>query len=79
MKESAKALASFFQSVFVHEDIQVLPDFPSRVNNSISSLVITEDLVYHELCNLNTTKTSGPDDMHPYILATFSEELCKPL
>jgi len=48
-EESAEALASFFQSVFVHKDIQVLPDFPSRV------------------------------DMHPYILDTFSEQLCKPL
>ena len=78
-KESAKALANFFQSVFVHEDIQVLSDFPSRVNDSIPSLVITEDLVYHKLCNLNTTKANGPHDIHPYIVATFSEKLCKPL
>ena len=28
-KESAEALASFFKSVFVHEDIQELPEFPS--------------------------------------------------
>ena len=78
-EESAEALASFFQSVFAHEDIQVIPDFHSRVNDSIPSLVVTEDLVYHKLCNLNTTKANGPDDIHPYILATFSENLCKPL
>jgi len=43
-KESAKALASFFKSVFVHEDIQEPPEFPSRVNDSMSTLVNTEDL-----------------------------------
>ena len=41
--------------------------------------LVSEDLVYHKLCSLNTTKANGPDDIHPYILATFSEQLCKPL
>jgi len=45
-KESAEALASFFKPVFIHEDIQELPEFPSRVNDSMSTLVITEDLVH---------------------------------
>ena len=71
-EESAEALASFVQFVFVHEDIQILPDFPSRVNNFIPSLVITEDLVYHKLCNLNITKANSPDDIYTFLLHTVN-------
>ena len=41
-EESAEALACFFKSVFIHEDLQELPDFPSRVSDAIPDLV-TED------------------------------------
>jgi len=41
-EESAKALASFFHSV--HKDLQVPPDFPGRVNDTIPA---TEQLVGH--------------------------------
>ena len=78
-EESAEALACFFKSVFVYEDLQELPDFPSRVSNAIPDLVIIEELVHHKLSKFNTTKAIGPDEIHPFILATFCEHLCKPL
>ena len=78
-KESAEALACFFKSVFVHEDLQVLPNFSNRVNDTIPKFVVTEDLVYNKLSKLNTTKANGPDEIHPYILVTFCDYLCKPL
>ena len=70
-EESAEDLACFFKSVFIHEDLQKLPDFPSRVSDAIPDLVITKELVHHKLSKLNTTKTIGPDEIHPFILATF--------
>ena len=39
-QESAEALACFFKPVFIHEDLQELPDFPSRVSDTIPDLVI---------------------------------------
>ena len=48
-EECAEALACFFKSVFIHEDLQDLPDFPGRVNDAIPNLVITEELVYQKL------------------------------
>ena len=78
-EESAEALACFFKSVFIHEDLQELPDFPSRVSDAILDIVVTEELVHHKLSKLNTTKAIGPDEIHPFILATFCEHLCKPL
>ena len=78
-EESAEALACFFKSVFIQEDLQDLPDFPGRVNDAIPNLVITEELVYQKISKVNTTKAIGPDKIHPYILATFCEHLCKPL
>ena len=78
-EESAEALACFFKSVFIHEDHHKLPNFPSRVGDAIPKLTVTEALVYHKLSILNTTKATGPDEIHPYILAAFCEHLCKPL
>ena len=78
-EESAEALASFFKSVFILEDLQELPNFSRRVDEDIPNFVITEELVYHKLSKLNTTKAQGPDEIHPYILASFCERLCKPL
>ena len=48
-EECAEALACFFKSVFIHKDLQDLPDFPGRVNDAIPNLVITEELVYQKL------------------------------
>ena len=78
-EECAEALACFFKSVFIHEDLQDLPDFPGRVNDAIPNLIITEELVYQKISKVNATKAIGPDQIHPYILATFCEHLCKPL
>ena len=79
-EESAEALACFFKSVFVNEDLQrKLPDFPCRVDAAIPDLVVTEELVYQKLSKFNITKTQGADEIHPYILATFCDHLCKPL
>ena len=78
-EESAEALAYFFKSVFIHEDFQELPDFPGRVSDAITDLVVTEELVHRKLSKLNTIKAIGPDEMHPFILATFCEHLCEPV
>ena len=43
------------------------------------NLVITEELVYQKISKVNATKAIGPDQIHPYILATLCEHLCKPL
>ena len=56
-----------------------MPDFPGRVSDAITDLVITEELVHRKISKLNITKAIGPDEMHPFILATFFEHLCKPL
>jgi len=67
-KEPAEALASFFKSVFVHEDIQEPPEFPSRVNDSMSTLVISEDLVHNKYPNLTSLK---PLAQMKYILTYY--------
>ena len=59
--------------------VQELPDFPSRVSDAIPDQVVTEELVHHKLSKLNTTKAIGPDEIHPFILATLCQHLCRPL
>ena len=51
----------------------------SRIDDVISNLTVTEELVYHKLPIFNTSKAIGHDEIHPYLLATFSNNLCKPL
>ena len=68
--EQSKVLACFFKSVFIHEDLQDLPYFPGRVNDAISNLVSTEELVYQKISKVNTTKAIGPD--HIYFLLFVS-------
>ena len=81
-EESAEALACFFKLVLIHEDLQDLLDFPGRVNDAISNLIITEELIYEKISKVNTTNAIGPDQIHihPYMHASyFCEHLCKPL
>ena len=40
---------------------------------------MTEDKVKEKLLKLRADKAPGPDSVHPYILKTFADILCKPL
>lgn len=56
-----------------------VPDFPSRSQNQINSLTITENELLQKLSQLNTSKATGPDRIHAWILKEGRYGLCKPL
>ena len=77
--ESVEVLAQFFSSVYVEEDTANVPDFPPRCLNRIDSLAITEEDLLLRLSQLNTSKATGPDRIHAWILKEGRYGLCKPL
>ena len=45
----------------------------------MSDVKVTPDLVYKELCNLNSQKAAGPDDIKPIVLKSCARSLAAPL
>jgi len=76
--EKAEVFNKFFSSVFVNEDLSSLPG-QNPVNPDIGKLEITRELVEKKLLELDTTKSQGPDDLHPKLLRELSGELAEPI
>ena len=70
-----------FNSVFVKENSDKLPLFPSRLqgNISLNDIKISEELVYTRLEKLDLNKTGGVDGINPFILKTCASTLATPL
>jgi hypothetical protein len=78
-KEKADTLASYFRSVFTTEPDDDSPTIPCRANVPMGTLKITPEIVRKKLVNLNTSKSPGPDKLHPRFLYELSYELSLPL
>ena len=79
-KEKADLLNEYFSSVFTVENVVNVP-VPNRqdVNESLSSIEITPELVLSKLESLNPNKTCGYDKCHPHMLRELASEICIPL
>ena len=73
--ESANLLSEFFSSTFVKEPYGPLNEdcYNLTNNNPISELEINTDKVKKLLSSVNISKSSGPDNMHPKLLRSLSE------
>ena len=68
-----------FSSVYVQENSDSMPYFPTKSLNQINALLITEGDLLQKLSQLNISKTTGPDKIHAWILKEGRFGLCKPL
>ena len=79
-KDKAEVLATFFGSVFTHEDLNSLPCVTRQDNITPTVTVrITEEDVYHALKNLKLNKSPGPDAIHPRVLRELAAVIKAPL
>ena len=79
-QQKANALNHQFASVFTIENQE---DYPNEeeinLQHLLEDLEVTENQVKENLVKLRSDKAPGPDKVHPHILKTFANILCKPL
>ena len=69
-KEQAEVLASQFISVMVDEPVGEIPRLPPKQLSTppLETINVTTEMVLKKLKNLETSKSPGPDEIHPRIL-----------
>ena len=77
--EKCNTLNNFFSSVFVRENITNIPDFHPVSNSKLETVTISEYDVALKLKSLNSSKSPGPDLIHPKILSELAGVLALPL
>ena len=80
-KEQADILAHQFASVMVEEPEGDIPKLPTKElkTSPLHNIQITEDAVLKKLNNLVTTKSPGPDGIHPRVLKEVSSSIAPAL
>ena len=78
-KSKAKALNSYFKSVFTKEDTENLPNLADPSSEvlfpNISDITFSVEGIRQLLSNLDTNKASGPDEIPSFILIQFAVEI----
>ena len=78
--EKADELNNFFASVFTRENLSNIPTVQDlNFHKPLETIDININQVEKLLHVLNTTKSMGPDNMHPFLLQKLSKTLCYPL
>ena len=78
----AAALQGFFSSMYTVEpdgDFDTLDNLSNNIHTKMPEVVITKDMVYRKLCNLNISKSPGPDMLHPRVLYECRDVIVYPL
>lgn len=79
-EETANEFNRAFQSVYVNEDRQEVPDFDINYNGPlIKDVEVTVGMVKNLLKQTNVHKAMGPDDIHPKLLQECHKELALPI
>ena len=80
-KRKADVLASFFSSVFTNEpSSDVAPSIPYVETISFcDKILFSHKAVYNKLSNILPFKSPGPDNLHPFVLKSLCDIVCKPL
>lgn len=62
--EKAQVLSDFFSSVFVNEPVDNVPTLQTRhADHIMEDIIITKETVMKKLCELNVSKSPGPDSL----------------
>ena len=75
--QKAELLNSYFGSIFTSECLEALlgmGDF--KYEEPLSVVNVTNDIVFDKLKNLKSSKSVGPDGLHPRVLREAAAQLC---
>ena len=72
-QDTAEILNKYFQSVFIEEETEVMPELPNRVETDcLEEILITPAEAHTELTRQDKNKAAGPDG----IPTNTAEEMC---
>ena len=77
--ESAEELNNFLKSTFTVEKADNIPTLPTKIFDSLSDIILTEEAIFYKLLALNGNKAPGPDALHPHLLKLCAASLTTPL
>ena len=72
-------MLKFFMSVFTEEDNDEVPDMDMRTEAKMEKFEISKEEVHKLLQKVNTSKSPGPDEIHPRMIKELGDELSTPL
>lgn len=76
----AELLNSFFTSVFTQEDLTNIPTLePKAVREHLRNIQITPEMILKKLLKLKSSKSAGPDGIHPKVLIETANNISLPL
>ena len=78
-EEKANVLNNFFGSVFTQELGVEIPHFSCGQDVKVSDVSISVNQMCKALQGLNSSKSPGPDGLHPRILKELAEDIAYPL
>ena len=72
---------TYLSSVFTVERLHNIPaaSLQPIPRTTLSTILITPDVVKQKLVALNPNKTPGDDTCHPFSLRELADEICEPL
>ena len=77
--EKANILQSQFKSVFIKEPGGEIPKTTIKSRLLLNDLNITDEMVKNKFLNLNTSKSLGPDEIHPRLVKELADHLARPI
>ena len=79
-QEKVDILNDFFTSVFTKEDLSNLPNAPNLNHTAVlTDVEITEEAILEVIKSLDTSKSPGPDNIHPRVLKETADVIAYPL
>ena len=78
-KDICSILGKYFNSVYIPQSNDEMPDMEILCDNQIREMKITREEIKTGLEKINVNKSCGPDGMHPLILQRTADITCVPL
>ena len=80
-KDKARALNKFFCGVFIRESDNEIPQLERRpsIDTQISEVTITTEEVNKRIMEFKTSKSPGPDGLHPRVRIELHKEVSPPI
>ena len=78
-KEMTNIIGSYFKEVFSEEFTGEMPEMDSQSVNQIGEVNICRMALQKILEKLNTSKSCGPDNLHPHLLQKTARTVSEPL